>query len=277
MSQKRIIRIIGLTVNFVGFFNSKLAGKIAFYLFAKPRKGKLSVKHKAFLITSKQEDIENTPHNIPIYIWNKNGIKTILLIHGWESNSARWKPLIKRLINSNYKIIAIDAPAHGQSNYKTFNAILYAQHIVKAIKLYSPFCIVGHSVGGMASVLALNSHINHGMQKMILMGAPNKFEDIITTYSKMLYYSSRVKRGLNNYILKRFGQYPKGFYTAKFTENIAIESLLIHDKNDKIIPFSDLAAIETGLKNSKSYVSTGLGHKLKHEKIWTTCLDFLKF
>ena len=82
---------------------------------------------------------------------------------------------------------------------------------------------------------------------------------------------------LNNYILKRFGQYPKGFYTAKFTENISIESLLIHDKNDKIIPFSDLAAIESGLKNSKSYVTTGLGHKLKHEKIWTTCLDFLKF
>ena len=139
MSQKRIIRIIGLSVNFVGFFNSKLAGKIAFYLFAKPRKGKLSVKHKAFLITSKQEDIENTPHNIPIYIWNKNGIKTILLIHGWESNSARWKPLIKRLINSNYKIIAIDAPAHGQSNYKTFNAILYAAlYLLSRFQLHAP-------------------------------------------------------------------------------------------------------------------------------------------
>ena len=277
MSQKRIIRIIGLTVNFVGFFNSKLAGKIAFYLFAKPRKGKLSDKNKAFLITSKQENIENTPHNIPIYIWNKSGIKSILLIHGWESNSARWKPLIEKLINSNYKIIAIDAPAHGQSNYHTFNAILYAQHIVKAIKRYSPYCIIGHSVGGMASVLALNSHTDHGIQRMILMGTPNKFEDIIATYTRMLSYSSKVKKGLNNYILKRFGQYPKCFYTAKFTENISIESLLIHDKNDKIIPFSDLADIESGLKNSKSYVSTGLGHKLKHEKIWTTCLDFLKF
>ena len=139
MSQKRIIRIIGLSVNFVGFFNSKLAGKIAFYLFTKPRKGKLSDKHKAFLITSEQENIENTPHNIPIYIWNKNGIKTILLIHGWESNSARWKPLIKRLINSNYKIIAIDAPAHGQSNYKTFNAILYAAlYLLSRFQVHAP-------------------------------------------------------------------------------------------------------------------------------------------
>ena len=127
----------------------------------------------------------------------------------------------------------MDAPAHGRSNYKTFNAILYAQHIVKAIKRYSPYCIIGHSVGGMASVLALNSNSNHDIQRMILMGTPNKFEDIIATYTKMLLYSNRVKKGLNKYILKRFGQYPKGFYTAKFTENITIQSLLIHDKKDK--------------------------------------------
>lgn len=275
MSQKTTIRIIGLTVNFIGFFNSRLAGKIAFYLFAKPRKGKTSVKQNEYLKTSEKEDIENTPHNIPIYIWNKNGIKTILLIHGWESNSARWKPLIEKLINSNYRIIAIDAPAHGRSNYKIFNAILYAQHIVKVIKLYSPYCIIGHSVGGMASVLALNSHTNHGIQKMILMGTPNKFEDIIATYTRMLSYSSMVKRGLNNYILKRFGQYPKGFFTAKFTENITIKTLLIHDQKDKIIPFSNISPIKNGLKNSKSYVTTGFGHKLKHEKIWNACLDFM--
>ena len=55
-----------------------------------------------------------------------------------------------------------------------------------------------------------------------------------------------------------------------------IQSLLIHDIKDRIIPFSDLSPIESGLKNSKSYVTTGLGHKLKHEKIWTTCLDFIK-
>ena len=276
MSQNTIIKIIGVTVNFIGFFNSRLAGKIAFYLFAKPRKGKPSVKQNKFLETSEQEEIENTPHNIPIYIWNKNGIKTILLIHGWESNSARWKPLVERLINSNYKIIAIDAPAHGQSNYHTFNAILYAQHIVKAIKRYSPYCIIGHSVGGMASVLALNSYTDHSIQRMILMGTPNKFEDIIATYTKILYYSSRVKKGLDNYILKRFGQYPKGFYTAKYTENISIESLLIHDKKDKVIPFSDLSPIQKGIKNSKIFVSTDLGHKLKHEKVWRICLEFLE-
>ena len=128
----------------------------------------------------------------------------------------------------------------------------------------------------MASVLALNSYTDHSIQRMILMGTPNKFEDIIATYTRMLSYSSKVKKGLNNYILKRFGQYPKGFYTAKFTENISIESLLIHDQKDKVIPFSDLSPIQSGLKNSKSYVTSGLGHKLKHEKVWKICLEFLE-
>ena len=101
---------------------------------------------------------------------------------------------------------------------------------------------------------------------------PRLYSNRFCPYAKRV----KVKKGLNNYILNRFGQYPKGFYTAKFTENISIESLLIHDQKDKVIPFSDLSPIERGLKNSKSYVTTGLGHKLKHEKVWKICLEFLE-
>lgn len=276
MPSKIILRTIGSSVNFIGFFNTVLAGKIAFYLFAKPRKGKPSLSQNEFLNSSDKTFIENTPHHIPVYTWNIKGTKTILLIHGWESNSARWQPLIQKLRALNFKVIAIDAPAHGNSKYKSFNAILYAQHINKTIKAYSPYCIIGHSVGGMASVLALNSLSDHDIKKMILMGTPNKFEDIIATYTKTLNYSPSVKKGLDNYILKRFGQYPRGFYTAKFTENITVNTLLIHDRKDKIIPFSDLAPIENGFIHAKSYATVGLGHKLKHEKIWEICLNFIQ-
>ena len=43
--------------------------------------------------------------------------ETILLAHGWESNSFRWKDLIVKLDTAlDYNVIALDAPAHGRSS-----------------------------------------------------------------------------------------------------------------------------------------------------------------
>ena len=67
------------------------------------------------------------------YYWEGNN-KTILLAHGWESNSFRWKNLITELQRYGYSIVALDAPAHGDSGSKMFNAILYSEFINMLLK-----------------------------------------------------------------------------------------------------------------------------------------------
>ena len=90
-------------------------------------------------------------YTIQTYQW-KGEKQTILLAHGWESNTYRWKSLINKLHQNGHHIIALDAPAHGQSSGTQFNAILYSEFINVVASHYQPTVIVGHSVGGMATV-----------------------------------------------------------------------------------------------------------------------------
>ena len=82
---------------------------------------------------------------IQTYHW-KGSKETVLLAHGWESNSNRWRYEIEKLQTEGYTIIALDGPAHGGSGSATFNAILYSEFInvvsqnVQTHVFYGTFC-----------------------------------------------------------------------------------------------------------------------------------------
>ena len=89
-------KVVGAILNSIGIFNSKLASRLALLVFSKPRKGKLTTYANSFLDTANKSTLYYTDFAIQIYQWK--GLKeTILLAHGWESNSSRWRNEIEKL------------------------------------------------------------------------------------------------------------------------------------------------------------------------------------
>jgi alpha-beta hydrolase superfamily lysophospholipase len=106
-----LAKAIGFYLNVLSYFLPRQTAKIAYSLFSKPRKGKLKENHlPSIFAEAKREQLNDSQ----IYIWKGNQ-KIILLAHGWESNSSRWKKLLHQLRKNEYTVIAIDAPAHGLS------------------------------------------------------------------------------------------------------------------------------------------------------------------
>src|SRR5690606_34599252 len=102
-----------------------------------PRKGKLNDEETDYLKSAAQKTIIYETISIKTYCWS--GKKdTVLLVHGWESNAFRWKDLIEILKAADYNIIALDAPAHGDSGSKIFNAVLYSECINMVIRHFKP-------------------------------------------------------------------------------------------------------------------------------------------
>ena len=85
----------GLVVNGVSLFNPEKAGHIAYNLFSNPRDGKLNA-YSDFLQNANREIIIYNEHQIQTYEW-EGGKETVLLMHGWESNSNRWQGMIQYL------------------------------------------------------------------------------------------------------------------------------------------------------------------------------------
>ena len=118
-------------------------GRITTNLSCEHIKLNLFYENSAILVT----DFEDK--TIQTYIWKGNDT-VLFLIHGWESNSARWKKALPYILKSRYTVVAIDAPAHGLSSGKDFNAHKYTEFIHHVAKMYNPNILIGHSIGGKA-------------------------------------------------------------------------------------------------------------------------------
>ena len=267
-------KIIGAILNSIGIFNSKLASRLALLVFSKPRKGKLSTNAHLFLDTAIKSTMYYLDLNIQIYQW-KGPKETILLVHGWESNSSRWRNKIEKFHKEGYNIIAIDAPAHGGSGSDSFDAILYSEFINVVSQKFKPTVFIGHSVGAMSIIFFLHKKTYSDSNKIVLLGAPSTFTGIIERYKKMMGYSKKVGNGIDRYIKLTFG-YPASYYsTANFIKNIDSHGLIFHDKRDPIIPYKDAIEIDLQFKNARLIPTKGLGHALKDNYISDEIIKFL--
>ena len=264
--KQSIVKFIGLLINILGVISPRLAAKLALNLFSSPRRISIKEKQRDFLETAFLEDVDFGKLTIKTYRWLGKK-ETILLVHGWESNSFRWKSLVLKLNAEGYNVVALDAPAHGYSSGKKFNAILYAECIHLIAKKFKASVVVGHSVGGMATAFFQNKYQLECVKKLVFLGAPSNFVGVFGRYVNMMGYSKRVANGMDQLILEQFNYIPEHFNAAKFSEGLTAEGLIIHDMRDKIIPYSDAEDFRTFYKNSKLITTEGLGHGLKTDEV----------
>jgi pimeloyl-ACP methyl ester carboxylesterase len=269
-----IIKIIGSFINLTSYLSPRLAGKMALNLFSKPRRIKIKEPEKDFLQTAFLEDVDYEDVNIMTYRWLGKK-ETVLLAHGWESNTVRWKSLITKLKALDYNVVALDAPAHGNTSGRVFNAVLYSECINVVAKKFKANIIIGHSVGGMATAFFQKKYQLPSVNKLVLLGAPSNFVGVFGRYVNMMSYNSRVSNIMNDLVYERFNQKPDYFNAARFMEETTITGLLIHDIKDKIIPYNDAEDFKNFYKNSKLISTEGFGHGLRNEEVNNHIIDFI--
>lgn len=269
-----VIKSIGNALNATSLISSKYASKKAIHLFASPRKGRYNDNQKRIIESAFFEEVSYNNLDIATYRWVGKG-KTVLLAHGWESNTARWDYILKDLQEQDFNIISLDAPAHGRSGGKQFNAVLYSEFINVVAQKFKPDVLIGHSVGGMASVFSMYKHQISSVEKMILLGAPAHFTGVFDRYKSMMGFNNRISNGLDSIVLERFDQPVSYFSAANFTASIEAKGLIIHDKNDRIIPYEDAQLIASRYKNSELISTTGFGHSLKDETLTPKIIRFI--
>ena len=272
--SKFIIKTVGNVLNATSLVSSKYASEKALQLFASPRQGSYTETQLNLIKDAKQKVFEHESIKITTYHWKGKG-KTILLAHGWESNSSRWNYILNDFKAEDYNIIALDAPAHGQSTGRFFTAILYSDCIAKVANHFKPNVIIGHSVGGMASIFSLYDNDLPFVDKIISMGAPAHFKGVFTRYKSMMGYNRRISKGLDKIVLERYGQPIEYFSAAEFTRKINAEGLIVHDKKDRIIPYEDAQLFDNRYKNSKLITTEGFGHSLIDKSLTPQIIEFI--
>lgn len=270
-----ITKSYGAYINLLCLFAPKKATLLAFSLFSHPRKGKLTTTQlPSFLTEAEKEIFDKDGQAIQTYIWRGNE-KIIFLLHGWESNTARWKKLIPHLLETGHTIIAIDAPAHGLSEGKEFNVIRYAANINIVAKKYSPNYIIGHSIGGKASLYYQATYNNPTVEKMVLLGAPSDYAIIFKNYVGLLRLSSRMEQLIHQHYWDRFQIKVAEFSAQYYAHSITAKGLLLHDLDDTVVLHDESQKINHYWKASVLETTQGLGHSLQNKIVYKKIVDFL--
>lgn len=276
--QKLLYRTLALAYgtyfNSIVLFSEKEAGKRAFKTFTTPRKGRILPVHQEYLQQNLGKRVRVNNTGLQTYEWRGTG-DTVLLMHGWESNAYRWRYLIEKLQKRDFNIIAFDAPGHGHSEGNRLNVVTYSDSARQLIDLYRPKHIVGHSMGGLATLHHQYQNPNTSIEKIVTLGAPAELSELMLHYQNLVRFNKRVLEALNRHVFEHFNVQIHEISTPKFAKSIAKKGLIIHDERDTITPFNASERLHQNWKNSSLLKTTGLGHSLHQEEINLQIVDFL--
>ncbi|MEO6760481.1 MAG: alpha/beta fold hydrolase [Saprospiraceae bacterium] len=275
---KRSFTLLGLRLylNTLALFNPGKAGALAFKIFCTPRSGRLREKDRAFLNTAdEQKDLYVNDLNIRSYHWRGAG-DTVLLVHGWESNAARWQRLVRQLLAKGFDVVAVDGPAHGASGGEQFNVPLYASLLEAVVERYRPQSLVGHSIGGFACLYLLSEHHAPSVHSLALLGAPAELTHIMAGYQRLLGLSRRVMRGMESLFRRRFGRGFDEFSGPAMASQLEVQGLIVHDLHDATVPYADAMLYAEHWPQARLVTTRSQGHRLNGDGVPEVVVGFLE-
>jgi len=269
--NKRIIQI------FSNLFPS-LFVKIAFDKLTNPQIRKLREREIKILNTSIKKDFAFKGYNIKTYHW-KGSKESILLIHGWEGQAGNFSDLIQKLKKAEYDIYAFDAPAHGYSSKGKTSLFEFTDLVGELIKKYKVRKLISHSFGGVATTYALFKNQNIEIDKYALITTPDKFRERIDDVSIQYGISKKVIRKLIHKLEQDYLIPVDELNVSDFVKKINVnESMIIHDKMDKVIPIERSKNVHNNWKQStfKEVLGTGHFRILRDENVLNEVVEFIK-
>lgn len=269
------MKTIGASLNTLAHIAPAKAASLGLKLFCRPIRPKITKKQQAFFNTATQETFMHNGQRIQTYRWGK-GSKKILMLHGWQSHSYRWKNYVEALHN-DYTVYTLDAPGHGLSGGNFLSVPLYGDIIETQIQRMGEVdTILTHSLGGFAAFYALHHNQALTANKMIALASPGEAQEFFDFFTNTLRLSEKCVRLVIKKFETRFEKTPAYFSAPAFAETLSLPGLIIHDEHDGETPFHHAERIHRAWKNSTLIKTNGFGHNLKSNEVVDKVVQFIQ-
>ncbi len=256
-----------------------LASRLALRIFLTPPRQPAPHWQRPYITSAKQSTIEINQKKICLYEWG-DGHSIVLLAHGWGGRGTQLGAFIEPLVQAGFRVIAFDGPAQGDSTGKSSNMFEFAALINQIAKNNgSLYAILGHSFGAACALLALHQY-NIAIQKLVLIGCPSSSIWITENFAEKLAISKNVIQKMRELIQMQYGNqwtWDKLLSLKFLFKNVREPALIIHDQNDKDVPFSHAIELNTVGQASKLFTTKNQGHRriLRNPEVIAEVVKFM--
>jgi pimeloyl-ACP methyl ester carboxylesterase len=260
-AQQLVIFYLRAKLNIMAAISTKWAVKTAFKIFSTPYRKPRSVAPPVF---EKSSEIKLRVNGLNLYgyAWQTDRTNKILIIHGFESRAFNFDRYVQPLLNAGYGVYAMDAQAHGKSEGKTITVPEYVDMLRELEKQTGKFIgYMAHSFGGLAISLYKEQERDH-LSKIVLIAPATETSSAINLFVRFFRLSSAMKKGINDYILKKSGKTTDYYSVKRAMLQITNPVLWIHDEDDDITPIEDTKPLlDEQPENIEFMITRGLGHR----------------
>lgn len=252
--------------------------KIAFNKLAYPQIRKLREREMETMKTSTQRDFAFKGFKIKLYEWKNSG-EPILLIHGWEGQAGNFADLIPVLIKNGFSVITFDGPSHGYSSRAKTSFFEFSELVAVLIREFSVRKLISHSFGGVATTYALHQNPDIEIEKYALLTTPDRFKERIEDISLQYSINEKVMKKLIEKLESEYEINASESNVSNYVKTIKVaKALIIHDKNDRVIPIERSKNVHKNWPQSDFEEITGTGHFriLREEKVLQRLVEFMK-
>lgn len=278
MKKKKpfLLKALPVIFSFLERINPRLAGKLALYLFLHPPKHKRPEREEKCYSNAIKSNIEVEGNKVAVYEWGEGPI--IWIMHGWAGRATQLSSFISPLVKAGYKVIGIDAPAHGDSEGSESSVLLYELSLQALYEKYGKaYAYIGHSLGGGIGLFAMKNGIP--FDKYVSISAPSIADLILHEAFDKIGAGQKSIDAMCTLVQERIGA-PFNEFTAAYWATFApkIPYLIIHDINDKEASIEHFNTLSKTLPDPQTHKTENLGHVriLRDEQIVKKVVSFIK-
>lgn len=208
---------------------------------------------------------------------NELDLPPVLLMHGWDSRASQLAPIVKVLLAAGHRVIAFDAPGHGDSPDRPgITVSTFADVVLHIDRRFGPFhAVLGHSVGGAAVTLGVTRGLR--TRRLITLAAPASLRRASLRVAAMLGLSPRVTQAMLQAAAMSNGRSLDDLESTGLSLPADVSALLLHDPRDRQVPISESAIVAAAWPNARLHQIAGVGHNgiLAADSVHRLLLDFI--
>jgi pimeloyl-ACP methyl ester carboxylesterase len=207
------------------------------------------------------------------------GAPVALLVHGWGGHARQLLPLAQALAQRGWRPVLLELPAHGRSAGSTSNLPQFAraiEYVVRRLQLQGrPVrLLAGHSLGANAAAHAAGRGL--ALERLVLLAPPASPRAYTRYFAQVFGLREATRAALQERIEQREGVLMQQFEPRAVGPRIAIPTLVVHDRGDRVNGFADGEAFVGAIAGARLLATEGLGHRklLKDAAVIDAVLGF---
>jgi pimeloyl-ACP methyl ester carboxylesterase len=212
------------------------------------------------LIDARSSILEHKGRHIATWRWGEHDAPAVILAHGWGGYAAQMRAFVFPLLAAGYRVIAYDQPGHGVSEGQLTGLPDFADLLAELAWQHGDVrAFIGHSLGGAAGALALATG-RVRFEKVVLVSPPADLVGYSRRFARWHWMPEAVRRTMQSAIEERYGVLWENLEVARLAPRLRADALVIHDRDDRMVPWTQGAHVAHLWPGARLMSTDGLGH-----------------